>query len=82
MVNIICILMTPCITNNSVPCTSHRCGEGLLNLVQTNEVQSFLHGTPMQSLNRNKHIYQPGTLRKVFTFFTQACSILSSYSLQ
>ena len=29
---------------------------------QSKEVQSFLHGTPMQSLNRNKHIYQPGTL--------------------
>ena len=57
-----------------------RSGRG--NLVQTNEVQSFLHGTPMQSLNRHKHIYQPGMLRKVFTFFTQACSILSSYSLQ
>lgn len=43
----------------------YSCGEGLQRLVETKEIQNWLSGTPMQTLNQDKAIYQPGALRKV-----------------
>ena len=45
-----------------------RCGEDLAELFQMPAIQRFLNGTPSSTLFSHKHIYQPGTLRKVSNY--------------
>ena len=45
---------------------SHRvAGKGLIDLFSCDQVQSFVYGTPAQSLHADKAIFQAGALRKV-----------------
>ena len=52
----------------------YRCGADLATLFKSPAVQSLLNGTPSKKLH-SKHIYQPGTLRKVIDFHTTCYSL-------
>ena len=42
-----------------------RSGEDLITLFNTPAIQQYLNGIPARETQSEKHIYQPGTLRKV-----------------
>ena len=57
----------------------YRCGEDLAALFQLPAIQSFLNGTPSNTLLSHKRIYQPGILRKAIkknVWHTCTCIII------
>ena len=45
-----------------------RCGEDLITFFNTPAIQQFVNGIPARETLSVKQIYQPGTLRKVYTY--------------
>ena len=64
-------------------CVCHRCGKDLKKLFSMPIIQHFINSKPMSEVYSDKHIYQPGTLRKVREhFWPYNITLIACYAIR